>query len=236
VTGLYAERWSSLRNARLSQPQRIVPAASRGALDVSLIFRLSIALDRIVSFIGALAAWLCLPLIAIIVFDVITRRFFVLGSTKLQELEWHLHAMLFFLCIGWAYIKNAHVRIELVHERLSRRTQLWIELLGCLLFLIPYSLIVLYHGVDWWERSWSIGETSDSATGLPYRWAIKIFLPIGFVFIFLAAFTVFLRKVVELFGPPELAKAAFQLDQTEREPSEAELAALQDSRRLRERQ
>ncbi len=189
---------------------------------MNYIFRLSNLLDRIVSTVGVAAAWLSIPLILVIVFDVITRRFFVLGSTKLQEFEWHLHAILFFMCIGWAYIKNAHVRIELVYERLSRRTQLWIELLGCVLFLIPYCLVVFFHGVDWWERSWSIGEVSDSATGLPYRWAIKAALPIGFIFIFLGAVTVLLRKFVELFGSSDLANAALQLEQAEREPDEAE--------------
>jgi TRAP-type mannitol/chloroaromatic compound transport system permease small subunit len=189
---------------------------------MNYMFRLSNLLDRIVSMVGSAFAWLSIPLILVIVFDVITRRFFVLGSTKLQELEWHLHAILFFLCIGWAYIKNAHVRIELVYERLSRRAQLWVELLGCVFFLIPYCLIVLYHGVDWWGRSWAIGEVSDSATGLPYRWAIKAALPIGFIFIFLGAVTVLLRKVVELFGPRDLANAAYQLEQAEREPDEAE--------------
>lgn len=192
---------------------------------MKFILRTSNVIDRVVSTVGMTAAWLSILLIVVIVFDVVTRRFLVLGSTKLQELEWHLHAILFFLCIGWAYIKNAHVRIELVHERLSRRTQLWIELLGCLLFLIPYCLIVFYHGADWWERSWATGEVSDSATGLPYRWAIKAVLPTGFVFIFLGAVTVLLRKVVELFGPPDLAEAAFRLEQTEQEPSEAEFYA-----------
>lgn len=189
---------------------------------MNYVFRLSNLLDRIVSTVGIAVAWLSIPLILVIVFDVVTRRFFVLGSTKLQELEWHLHAILFFLCIGWAYIKNAHVRIELVYERLSRRTQLWIELLGCVLFLIPFCLVVFFHGVDWWERSWSIGEVSDSATGLPYRWAIKAALPVGFVFIFFGAVTVLLRKMVELFGPSDLANAALELEQAEREPDEAE--------------
>lgn len=189
---------------------------------MNYVFRLSNLLDRIVSTVGIAVAWLSIPLILVIVFDVVTRRFFVLGSTKLQELEWHLHAILFFLCIGWAYIKNAHVRIELVYERLSRRTQLWIELLGCVLFLIPFCLVVFFHGVDWWERSWSIGEVSDSATGLPYRWAIKAALPVGFVFIFFGAVTVLLRKIVELFGPSDLANAALELEQAEREPDEAE--------------
>lgn len=185
------------------------------------VYRVSNALDRIVSLVGAAAAWLTIPLIVIIIFDVVTRRFFVLGSTKLQELEWHLHALLFFLCIGWAYLKNAHVRIELVHERLPNRAKLWIEFLGCLLFLIPYCVIVLIHGVDWWERSWSIGEVSSSATGLPYRWAIKAFLPIGFVFILFAAVAVFLRKVIQLFGPPDLAEAVTRRERAEAVPDEA---------------
>jgi len=198
---------------------------------MKLLFKISNLFDRLVSAIGTAAAWLSLPLIAIIVFDVITRRFLVLGSTKLQEMEWHIHALLFFLCIGWAYLKNAHVRIELVHERLPRRTQLWIELLGCLLFLIPYCLIVFGHGVDWWQRSWAINEMSDSATGLPYRWAIKVFLPIGFFVILLAAITVFLRKVVQLFGPTRLARAVDAIESEEAEPSEAEFvkAALGES-------
>jgi TRAP-type mannitol/chloroaromatic compound transport system permease small subunit len=187
-----------------------------------MLFRFSNVLDRVVSFVGSLAAWLCLPLILIIVFDVITRRFLVLGSTKLQEMEWHLHAVLFLMCIGWAYLRNAHVRIELVHERLSRKAQLWIEILGCLLFFIPYCVIVLYHGVDWWERSWALGEVSDSATGLPYRWAVKAFLPLGIAFSFMAVVTVLLRKFIELFGPPSLAEEAFKLEEKEREPSDKE--------------
>ena len=184
------------------------------------IVRISNAFDAIVSRIGSWAAWLSIPLIFIIVFDVITRRFLVLGSTKLQELEWHIHAILFFLCIGWAYLKNAHVRIELLHERLPRKAQLWIELLGCLLFLIPFCLIVLYHGIDWWHRSWAIGEISDSATGLPYRWAIKVFLPIGFVVILLSAVTVLLRKLVQLFGPEALAQEVDEIERAEEEEPE----------------
>lgn len=186
------------------------------------LLRISNFFDRIVSAIGAVGAWLCLPLIAIIIFDVITRRFLVLGSTKLQELEWHLHAMLFFLCIGWAYLKHAHVRIELVHERLPRKSQIWIEFLGCLFFLIPYCLIVLFHGVDWWLKSWGINEMSDSATGLPYRWVIKFFLPFGFFIILMGAVTVFLRKTVQLFGPESLARTVDDIEADEAAPSEVE--------------
>ena len=173
-----------------------------------ILYRIGNRLGRIVSIVGSLVAWLSLLLISVIVFDVITRRFLVLGSTKLQELEWHLHAVLFLLCIGWGYLRDTHVRIEIVHERLPRKAQLWIELLGCLFFLIPYCLIVFYHGIDWWEKSWALGEMSDSATGLPHRWIVKAFLPLGIVLIFLAAVSVFLRKFVELFGSPALSESA----------------------------
>ena len=173
-----------------------------------ILYRISDCLGRFVSLVGSLVAWLSVLLIVVIAFDVVTRRFLVLGSTKLQELEWHLHAVLFLLCIGWAYMKDAHVRIEIVHERLPRKAQLWIEMLGCLLFLVPYCLIVFYHGINWWEKSWNLGEMSDSATGLPHRWIIKASLPIGIVFIFLAAVSVFLRKFVELFGSSAIPDTA----------------------------
>ena len=168
------------------------------------LVRLADILDAIVTWAGRIGAWASIPLIGIIIFDVVTRRFFVLGSTKLQEAEWHMHAILFLLCIGITYIKDTHVRIDLVRENLSVRTQRWIELIGCLIFLIPYCAIVLYYSLDFVDRSWSINEASDSATGLPYRWAIKAFLPIGFSLMLLAGITVALRKFIELFGPPDL--------------------------------
>ena len=143
----------------------------------------------------------------VIIFDVITRRFLVLGSTKLQEGEWHLHAVLFLLCLGFAYLRNAHVRISLVHERFGPTTQRWIEFIGCLVFAIPYAAIVFYFSIDFVERSWNLNEASDSATGFPYRWAIKGFLPAGMLFLGLASVAVLLRKFVQLFGPDELRHA-----------------------------
>ncbi|MGI9305656.1 MAG: TRAP transporter small permease subunit, partial [Gammaproteobacteria bacterium] len=179
------------------------------------LVRLSDLLDRWITWIGRAAAWTSLALIAVILFDVVTRRFLVLGSTKLQELEWHIHAVLFMFCLGFAYLKDAHVRIDLVRERLSQRTQWWIELLGCLLFLIPYCCVILYFGVDWWHRSFEMNEASDSATGLPYRWIIKIALPLGFTLLLLATLVVLARKFIELFGPRELRSRVSQIEEEE---------------------
>ena len=125
------------------------------------LLRIEGVLYSVVTWIGRIGAWISVPLMIVIIFDVITRRFLVLGSTKLQEGEWHLHAALFLLCLGFAYLKNAHVRISLVHERFSPATQRWIEFIGCLVFAIPYCAIVFYFALDFVERSWNLNEASD---------------------------------------------------------------------------
>lgn len=182
------------------------------------LLKFSDGVDRIVTRIAKIAAWAGVALIAITIFDVVTRRFFVLGSTKLQELEWHFHTILFALLIGYAYIKDAHVRIDLIRERLSERAQWWIELLGCLLFLIPYCAIVVYYSSDFTWRSFVDQETSASATGLTHRWIIKLAIPIGFTLLGLAGVAVLLRKIVELFGPPDLRERAHETEESEAEP------------------
>ncbi len=177
--------------------------------------RISDRFDKWIVLIGRIAAWSGVLLIAVTIFDVVTRRFLVLGSTKLQELEWHFHVVLFVFCIGYAYLKDAHVRIDLVRERLSERTQWWIELLGCLLFLIPYCALVIYFSYDFTVRSFATQEISASATGLTHRWIIKSAIPIGFTLLALSGLVVVFRKLVELFGPPELREKVHEVEEAE---------------------
>jgi len=182
---------------------------------MELLIRVSEGLDRVIVKIGKIAAWAGLALILVTIFDVVTRRFLVLGSTKLQELEWHFHVILFALCLGYAYLKDAHVRIDLVRERLRERTQWWIEVAGCLLFLLPYCGLVVWYGIDFTERSFATSEISASATGLTHRWLIKAVIPIGFSILALAGIAVLLRKFVELFGPPSLSRKIHDIEEAE---------------------
>ena len=156
----------------------------------------SSVLEKIVKFFGILGAWLSLPLIFIIIFDVITRRFFIIGSTKIQEMEWHLHTAIFLLTLGFAYIKNAHVRIELVREKFSSVLKSTFESLGILLFLIPYTFIIIYYGLDFVSRSYNLNEVSSALTGLSHRWIIKSFIPIGMLILFLAGISILLKNIL----------------------------------------
>ena len=171
---------------------------------MTALHRLSLSLDRFVSMVGKIAAWLAVPMMLVILFDVITRRYFTLGSTKLQELEWHIHGLLFLLAFGFAYMRNAHVRIELLRDGFSIKTRAWVEMAGILLLLLPYCVLMIYFGYGFAERSFLQNEVSSALTGLSHRWIIKAAVPVGFIIVFLAGLSVFLRCIVTVFGPDHL--------------------------------
>ena len=179
------------------------------------LFAISKAIDTVVNFIGRAASWLFLPMMLVIAYDVSQRKILefdsgfidsmlYLSSTKLQELEWHLHAVLFLLCLGFAYLKDAHVRIELVRDRMGPRSRVWLELIGCLIFLIPYSILVIKNGWSFTERSYMTNEISAAQTGLTHRWIIKAILPVGFAILLAAGLSVVMKCLIFLFGPDAL--------------------------------
>ncbi len=162
------------------------------------VLQFSQYLEKVVIFFGKAGSWLAFPLIFIIIFDIITRRFFILGSTKLQEMEWHLHTALFLLTLGFAYIKNSHVRIEIVREKYSTLTKSIFEIIGIIFFLIPYTYIIIYYGIDFVSRSFNLSEVSSALTGLSHRWVIKAFIPLGLFILLLAGLSILLRNIVFL--------------------------------------
>lgn len=157
-------------------------------------------LDRFNQWVGQTTSWLAIPIIVVIMWDVVSRRFFASGSVVLQELEWHFHAVLFLFCSGYTYLHDGHVRVDLVRVRLSKKWQAWIELIGSVAFLIPYCIVIIYFGIVFVLQSYGLNESSDAPSGLPFRYLIKASLPIAFVFLFLQGVSVALKQVVFLFG------------------------------------
>lgn len=172
------------------------------------VYPLSKALEAFVTRVGQVVAWIALALIVVIMFDVITRRIQMqipgFGSTKLQELQWHIHGVLMMMCFGYAYLKNAHVRIELLRDNFPMRTRAWVEMVGIWIMVLPYCYLMIILGFEFAQRSFIQNEVSDALTGLSHRFIIKSFIPIGFVLITLAALSVWLRCVIYLFGPADL--------------------------------
>ena len=164
------------------------------------LVRMHGALDRISQKVGQATSWLALPIVFVIMLDVISRRFFAIGSVTLQELEWHFHAILFLFCAGYAYLHDSHVRVDLIRAKLSPRTQAWIELSGTAVFLLPFCLIMIYLGIAFVLQSWGLNEASDAPGGLPYRYLIKSIMPIAFFLLLLQGISVAMKQIVFLFG------------------------------------
>ena len=160
-------------------------------------------------FFARLAGLLLLVLTAVIIYDVVGRKFFATGSFKLQELEWHLHGAIAMFGLGYAYLKNAHVRIDVLAARMSERFKLWLELFAIVLFLIPFMFLLLDFGYDFAERAFIRGETSIGGLGLSHRWIIKSVVPISALLTLLAGMAVALRIVVALFRP-DLSNSPFE--------------------------
>jgi TRAP-type mannitol/chloroaromatic compound transport system permease small subunit len=125
-------------------------------------------------------------------------------STLLQELEWHFHTALFTLVLGYAYVNNRHVRVDLIREKLPLRRQAWIEFLGCSFFMIPYCLVVIYFAAFYAYDSFVMSEISASLVGLSQRWIIKTVLLLGLIVAALSGIAVWLQTVLVLFGPKDL--------------------------------
>jgi TRAP-type mannitol/chloroaromatic compound transport system permease small subunit len=170
--------------------------------------RINRLLDRVSGAVG----WLFLVTMIVIAFDVLTRKFGFqmpgMGSTRLQELEWHLHTALFSFWLGAAYIHNSHVRIDIAFISAAPRTIVFAEFIGCLVFAIPYCLLALYFSFDFTWEAWVVGEASPSSNGLAFRWIPKGCMTAGLLLLFAGVISVLMRSIVYLYGDPGLRKRA----------------------------
>ena len=145
------------------------------------------ALDPWLERLGRCASWLWLLLLVVIVVNVVLRYAFGQGRIEFEEIQWHLYATGFLLGLSYAFKEDAHIRVDLMHERFSPTLRAWVELYGILLLLLPFIAVVLIFGVPFVAVSHQLGEVSSSPGGLPYRWAVKAVLPLGFALLLLAA-------------------------------------------------
>jgi len=192
-------------------PERLPPQT------VPLLLRIADALEKPVIWLGRVSAWLMLPLIGIILFDAVSRKFlrklsfvidndlhFFMNSPVFQDAEWHLHAIIFLIAMGYAYACNAHVRLDIFRPRLGTKGRMWVELMGGLLLLIPFLCVLLYFSWDFFVTAWATNETTSVATGIGFRWFIKAFIFLGPLLLMMSCLSILIRIGVRLFGPRSL--------------------------------
>ncbi|MEE4281058.1 MAG: TRAP transporter small permease subunit [Pseudomonadales bacterium] len=148
--------------------------------------QISRAIDPLISGLGRWVSLIWVLLLGVIVLNVLMRYVFSEGRIELEELQWHLYSIGFLLGLSYAYQADSHIRVDVIHEQLGPQVQAWIELYGIILFLLPLIALILIFSVPFVTSSYAFNEVSQSPGGLPLRWLIKAFLPLGFGFLLLA--------------------------------------------------
>ena len=162
--------------------------------------------------------WCLVILMCITCFDVFSRKLGLpISLTRFQELEWWLHTTIFSSWMGYNYTINAHPRVDSFTENASFQSRAWLELIGLLLFALPYIAITCYFGIDFVYQSWRVDEGSESAIGMPHRWIIKGIYIAGIWLVLLAIISVLLKVVAYLFGGVPNERANLQIGKSELE-------------------
>jgi len=146
-----------------------------------------IKLDEGLAWLSKICGWIaCVAMILMAVnvfYDVVARYAFNTVSIGMQEMEWHLYSVVFLLGIPYALRTDGHVRVDVFYTNWSNRTKAWVNLVGAIIFVIPFAYLIGTYGYSFALDSYAMGEGSGDPGGLPHRWIIKSVIPITAFFI-----------------------------------------------------
>ena len=185
---------------------------------MTALIKLSRLIDLMNTWIGKLTMWLVLAAVLISAGNAVLRKAFSIGSNAWLEIQWYLFGAVFMLGVGYVMLKNAHVRIDFISSKLSKRTNAIIDAIGIVIFTIPLSIIMIDLGWPLFMRAYTSGEMSQNAGGL-IRWPAWLLLPLGFGILLLQASSELIKRVAFLTG--HRSEPFSEVD----EKSEAELLA-----------
>ena len=160
---------------------------------------LSRGIDALNEKLGWIADWLVLLSCLISAANAFSRYAFSISSNAWLEIQWYMFGALVLLGASYTLKKNEHVRVDIVYSNISTRKQIWVDIIGGVLFMLPATIILAYLSWPVFYNSWEIGEVSTNAGGL-VRWPIKIFLPIGFALLSLQGISEIIKRVAILKG------------------------------------
>jgi TRAP-type mannitol/chloroaromatic compound transport system permease small subunit len=153
--------------------------------------------DRINERFGVVADALVLLSCLISAGNAFSRYAFSISSNAWLEIQWYLFGALVMLGASYTLKRNEHVRVDIVYSNLSTRRQIWVDIFGGVLFLLPATIILCYLSWPVFYNSWTEGEISGNAGGL-IRWPIKIFLPLGFGLLSLQGISELIKRIAML--------------------------------------
>jgi TRAP-type mannitol/chloroaromatic compound transport system permease small subunit len=166
---------------------------------MAALLAISATIDRFSTKLGRSMAWLIFIAILVSTVNALIRKLFNESSNSWLELQWILFGVVFLLCSPWTLLSNEHIRIDIINSRLPARWQNWIELIGHVFFLLPFTLVMVITSTPFAFRSIIGNEQSNNAGGLP-QWPAKTLLLIGFVVLLLQAISEIIKRIAIIRG------------------------------------
>jgi TRAP-type mannitol/chloroaromatic compound transport system permease small subunit len=154
-------------------------------------------IDATVDVIGRVAAWFCFALVVVMAGNVLARYGFATGTVWAQELEWHLMSPIALIGMSYALRHGEHVRVDVLYSRFRPRTQAMIDLLSAIAAIVVAGLII-HFSLRYVGQSFAQNEGSANPGGIPYRWALKALIPIGFALLALQSVSTLLDALRRL--------------------------------------
>ncbi len=153
---------------------------------------ISDGLESVIDWIGRGTAWLCLGMVVLVAINVILRYLFRIGPVSLQELEWHLMSPIALIGMSYALRHGDHVRVDIFFERFGRTLQEFIDLVAAIVTVI-IAIIIIKLSLGFVQQAYAIGEGSPDPGGLPHRFLLRAFIPLGFALLAVQAFAQAIR-------------------------------------------
>jgi len=153
-------------------------------------------IDKTIKYLGYFTAFIVAILVLLVVYDATARYLFSTGSIALQELEWHLFDVVILFGIAYTLKQNAHVRVDIFYASFTPKTKALINMISSLFFILPFSFLIIYIGIEFVQLSFIQQEASSNPGGLEYRFLVKSLLPLSFVFLSLQA----IRDAIQNYG------------------------------------
>jgi len=160
---------------------------------------LSRAIDAINIRVGRIVIWLTLVVVLVSATNAVVRKVFQVSSNAWLELQWYLFGAIFLLAAGYTYLRNEHVRVDVLAQKFSRRTQIYIEIFGILFFLFPACALIFWLSLPYFYESFVLHELSSNTGGL-IRWPAKLLIPVGFFLLILAGVSQLIKCIGFLRG------------------------------------
>ena len=166
---------------------------------MTALLSLSRLIDRLNTLVGRWVAWLVLAAVLISAANAIVRKVFSTSSNAFLEIQWYLFAAVFLLAAGYTLMRQEHVKIDVVSGRFSKRTQIWIDIFGICVFLLPFVVVVIDLSLPLVLRAYATHEMSSNAGGL-VRWPVFAMLPLGFFLLGLQGVSELIKRLAFLQG------------------------------------